>query len=238
METKTSEISRHDLPPALAEVLPWLEPDGDRRRVFQAAVLLAVALHLWLFAIVWPRVAPPAPDRTTGDEIHVLRLENIRFRRPRPPEEIPRPRKKVPGPDLTPDEPEIVERHAIEETPVEWDDQTVLGTVDTVPPPPVGRPAPPKIVDVGQIEAPRVLERVRPAYTRAAIDARIQGAVIVELVIGEQGAVENVRVLRGLPLGLTESAVAAVRRWRFEPSTLDGRPVKVRYRLTVHFELR
>jgi len=91
---------------------------------------------------------------------------------------------------------------------------------------------------VGEIEAPRVLERVQPVYTRAAIAARLEGPVILELVIAEDGSVENVRVLRKLPLGLTESAVAAVRRWRFEPSALNGHPIRVRYRLTVHFQLQ
>ena len=46
------------------------------------------------------------------------------------------------------------------------------------------------------------------------------------------------KVLRGLPLGLTESAVDAVRKWKFKPSTLNGKPVEVLYILTVRFNLQ
>ena len=52
-----------------------------------------------------------------------------------------------------------------------------------------------------------------------------------------QGTVADVKVLRPLGLGLTESAVEAAWQWRFEPSTLDGRPVSVIYQLSVIFTL-
>jgi TonB family protein len=50
--------------------------------------------------------------------------------------------------------------------------------------------------------------------------------------------VTDVRVLKTLPMGLTESAMDAVRQWRFRPATLDGRPVSVYFTLTVKFELQ
>ena len=225
-------------PAGAAGLYPWLAPDREHRRLLQAAVLLAVAVHLWLFALNWPQLTTrPAPEAGV-DNIHVLKLQEIHFAEPKPLEEVPKPRKKVQMPALRPNEPEIIERQPVEQIDIPWDGQAVLGVIDEVPPPPAPPAPAPRIVDVGEIEAPRVLGRVEPAYTRAAIDARLEGAVILELVIGEDGTVESVRVLRSLPLGLTERAVAAVRRWRFEPSTLDGRPIKVRYRLTVHFQLR
>ncbi len=222
-------------PAAPADLFPWLAPDEERRRLLQAAVLLAVAVHLWLFAIAWPRLRQAAGPPDIRDHIHVLRLENLRLEQPKPQEEIQVPPHiiHVPGGDNPP--PEIIERNW-PPPPVDLGSQ-YIPPVESIPPPPPAAEGP-RIVDVGEIEAPRVLERVQPAYTRAAIAARLEGAVILELVIGEEGTVESVRVLRRLPLGLTESAVAAVRRWRFEPSTLDGRPIKVRYRLTIHFQLR
>jgi len=225
--------------PGPAELFPWLAPDEEHRRLLHAAVLLAVAVHLWLFAVTWPQLVQRSASHGTVNDIHVLRLQNIRIKEPKPQEEVRVPPRRIPGPDLTPEEPEIVEgKRPTEEIDVPWDTQAVLGDMDDIPAPPAPPVQSPQIIDVGEIAAPRVIQRVRPAYTQAAIDARLQGAVILELVIGEDGAVERVRVLRGLPLGLKESAVSAVRRWRFDPSTLDGRPIKVRYRLTVHFQLR
>jgi TonB family protein len=47
-----------------------------------------------------------------------------------------------------------------------------------------------------------------------------------------------VRVLKGLPMGLDHAAVDAVQKWKFKPATLEGRPVKVYYVLTVNFQVQ
>lgn len=62
--------------------------------------------------------------------------------------------------------------------------------------------------------------------------------MILDCIIDTEGRVESVKVLRGLPLGLTKSAVDAVEQWRFEASEFNGHNVSVRYILTVHFNLR
>jgi protein TonB len=90
----------------------------------------------------------------------------------------------------------------------------------------------------GDVAKPEVLARVEPVYTEPARRARIQGVVIVETVIDTQGRVTDARVLKSLPMGLSESAVDAVRQWRFKPATLDGRAVSVYFTLTVKFELQ
>ncbi len=77
-----------------------------------------------------------------------------------------------------------------------------------------------------------------PQYTEEARRARIQGVVLLEAIIGCDGRVTNITVLQGLPLGLTEAAVDALSRWRFEPATLNGSPVSVFYNLTVNFRLQ
>lgn len=95
----------------------------------------------------------------------------------------------------------------------------------------------PVVLQAG-MKPPVVVSRVDPRYTEAARKVGLQGIVVVEAVIDERGRVAQVKVLRGLPLGLEEAAVAAVRQWRFEPATtLDGRPVKVYYNLTVNFRV-
>jgi protein TonB len=62
--------------------------------------------------------------------------------------------------------------------------------------------------------------------------------VIVEAIIDEKGNVTNARVLKGQPMGLDKAAIDAVTRWKFKPATLQGRPVKVYYSLTVNFQVQ
>lgn len=91
----------------------------------------------------------------------------------------------------------------------------------------------------GAVIAPVVLSRVEPHYPQAAILVRRQGVVVVEAEIDTQGAVRGVRAIGPrLGLGLEESAMEAVRAWRFSPARLGARPVAVYFRLTVRFTLR
>lgn len=91
-----------------------------------------------------------------------------------------------------------------------------------------------------RVKKPVVIEstRVAPRYSEAARRARLQGSVLVQAVIDERGNVTEVRVMRGLPMGLDQSAADAVSQWKFTPATLEGRPVKVYYLLTVYFEVK
>jgi protein TonB len=85
---------------------------------------------------------------------------------------------------------------------------------------------------------PVLLDGPQPRYTEMARRAGVQGTVIVEAIIDEQGRVTDVRILKALPMGLDQAAVEAVRSWRFKPATLAGRPVKVYYTLTANFTLQ
>lgn len=99
--------------------------------------------------------------------------------------------------------------------------------------PPAG---PPYRVE-GNVKRPEKISGLVPAYTAEARRARISGLVIVEALIDEQGNVTETRVLKGLPMGLEEAAVEAIRSWKFKPATLDGRPVPVYYVLTTNFQI-
>ncbi|MEE2775983.1 MAG: energy transducer TonB [Acidobacteriota bacterium] len=81
------------------------------------------------------------------------------------------------------------------------------------------------------------IEAVMPAYTEIARKGQIQGYVVLQTVIDNNGDVDDVRVLKGLPLGLTEAAVGAVTQWKYRPVTLNGKPVAVYFNLTVNFHL-
>ena len=113
------------------------------------------------------------------------------------------------------------------------------GTAAAPPPPPPPAPEPPAgpLRVGGDVKAPVAINRAKPDYTDAARKARITGVVVVEAIVNKQGDVEQVKVLKGLPLGLSEQAVDAVKKWRFHPGTLNGEPVEVIFDLTVNFTL-
>ncbi|HEY3158432.1 MAG TPA: energy transducer TonB [Vicinamibacterales bacterium] len=109
---------------------------------------------------------------------------------------------------------------------------------DPVPPPPPPPPPPPSIRHVGgDIKPPQKVVDVAPVYPPLARAARVEGIVILEAVIAEDGSVRDVRVLRSVQL-LDDAAAEAVRQWRFTPTLLNGQPVPVVMTITVAFKLR
>jgi protein TonB len=91
----------------------------------------------------------------------------------------------------------------------------------------------------GAVSAPRVIAQVKPTYTTEALSRKIQGTVVVELVVTRDGQPSRIRVLRSLdPGGLDEQAVAAVSQWRFEPGRLAGTPVNVLVTILLDFHIR
>ncbi len=91
---------------------------------------------------------------------------------------------------------------------------------------------------LGKVARPEVRSQVKPETTAEFRRHRgFSGTVIVEATIDTEGMVRKVRVLKGLPMGLTECAVNSVKAWTFKPATLDGKPVKVFYVLTVNFQI-
>jgi protein TonB len=77
--------------------------------------------------------------------------------------------------------------------------------------------------------------KVAARRTESARRAGLQGTVILEVVVDSEGCVRSPRILKGLPFGLNEAAVAAVRSWAFEPARFQGRPVAVYYVIPVSF---
>lgn len=89
---------------------------------------------------------------------------------------------------------------------------------------------------VGEVRMPRLIKRVEPLYPEIARQARVQGIVILEATTDIYGRVENVKVLRSVPL-LDGAAVDAVRQWVYEPMVVNGRPRAVVFTVTLRFEL-
>ena len=89
----------------------------------------------------------------------------------------------------------------------------------------------------GAIRTPVKVKDVRPVYPPEAQAARVTGVVILEARIGEDGAVEDARVLRSIPM-LDQAAVDAVMQWRFRPTLLNGKPTAVIMTVTVNFTMQ
>jgi TonB family protein len=81
-----------------------------------------------------------------------------------------------------------------------------------------------------------LLQRVEPEYPEEARQKRIQGAVVLEVRIGRDGAIEEVKLVSGQPL-LANAAIAAVKQWRFKPRLEEGQPVGMQTRVTLNFRM-
>ena len=210
---------------------------------------VSIVVHLCFIAgvVVSPLFATdelPVPPRATE---YVL----VSARLPSPP---PAPRPVTPvasttgapltAPDRVMPEPAV---SPVAPGPTDFDDvgDTALtgfmpGSVvagDPLPPPPPPPPAPRQVFRVGgDIRPPQKIRDVAPRYPAIAQASKVEGIVILEATIGEDGTVRDVRVLRGKPL-LDEAATEAVRQWRFTPTLLNGQPVPVVMTVTVSFTL-
>jgi len=89
----------------------------------------------------------------------------------------------------------------------------------------------------GPVRAPTKVVDVKPEYPEDARAAKIEGVVILGIVIGEDGSVIGTTVLRSIP-ALDQAAVDAVRQWMFEPTVLNGEPVEIEMAVTINFTLQ
>ena len=88
------------------------------------------------------------------------------------------------------------------------------------------------------VKAPKLIYKVEPKYTDEARDAKLDGAVILSLVVRADGTASDLVVKRGLGLGLDQAAVDAGKQWKFQPATKDDKPVNVAATIEVNFRLK
>jgi len=91
---------------------------------------------------------------------------------------------------------------------------------------------------IGNMTAPVLLSRNIPGYTEEARHARLEGTVVLWIVVDAKGDVSDASVKKGLGMGLDEKAVEAVRAWKFKPAMREGVAVPVRILVEVAFLLR
>jgi len=89
----------------------------------------------------------------------------------------------------------------------------------------------------GALEQANLIQKVQPIYPAAAKAARIQGAVTFEVVVSKDGIPVDIRVLSSPDDDLTQSALEAVRQWRYRPVLLNGSPVEIVTEVLVNYTL-
>jgi len=211
-----------------------LLPDTESTDRARKLVVVAIAVHLILFFVHFPAqkeeiIAQKEPPKPT---ITVLKII--------PPPKVPPPKVqqvekkiKIAIPDPTPDEPEPIREPEPEEIIPIPEGVIVQIGIPTGPPAPVG----PIMGGTAGTTKPIKIRDVEPVYPEAAKRVGLEGVVILQLVIDESGNVSDVKVIQQAPMGMTESAVEAVWKWKYQPSTLHGRPITVWITQTVRFKL-
>jgi TonB family protein len=82
----------------------------------------------------------------------------------------------------------------------------------------------------------RIVDRIEPEYPDAAKAHHVQGSVVLDVLVGRDGRVQRLSVVRGHPR-LADAATDAVRQWRFEPMIRNGRPASFKTNITLTFAL-
>jgi TonB family protein len=234
-KTKPQE-AKDDVDLAVGDLQTFAREYDDDNRTLKKALIVAVVFHLILGAIHFPSLMSDVQAEEKKNKVYVV--QQVRFKPPPPKEEqqVPeRKKKKVPIPDPTPDEPEPIRMPEQEQPDIDLPDTDLVFDIPDGPPP--AEPEGPILV-AGDVVAPEKLSAPQPVYTEMARKARIQGVVIVQAIIDKTGEVTNVKVLKGLPMGLDVAAADAVKKWKFRPATLNGKPVDVYYNLTVNFRIQ
>jgi periplasmic protein TonB len=88
----------------------------------------------------------------------------------------------------------------------------------------------------GNVKPPKQIRSETPVYPILAKQTHIQGTVLIDAVIDEQGNVVQAHVIGG-PVLLIQSALETVLKWKYEPSYLNGQPISVEMHVEVHFVL-
>jgi protein TonB len=227
------------------------------RRLRSKALVLSVVLEGLLLAamLVWPLISPgvlsarynvmPTPPYSGGGPAH-----HGRTTPPRPPAfRPPTICRAVCAPLLHPET-----RSSFAETPdLDTSADTngsgpgpfMLGTfipggsAEAIVAPEPPRPEPPALKPRPMSEgvmAAKLVQRIEPAYPAIARAAHVSGIVHLHAIVGKDGSVRELEAVDGNIL-LAQAAKAAVQRWRYQPTLLNGEPVEVDTYITVHFVL-
>jgi periplasmic protein TonB len=88
----------------------------------------------------------------------------------------------------------------------------------------------------GGVKAPRVISSPQPNYPQDARKGHAAGTIVIGLIVGSDGQIQDTKVQRGISPELDQAAVDAVKMWKYDPATKDGKPVRVQ--IAVEFDLQ
>ncbi len=205
-----------DLDPKLGRVLVQLEADVAADGAVADVRLLAVSI----VAAKVEMTADPAALREDFDAMVKASIASLRQWRFDPPSGTP----------------------AVVRVPIYFDiagRKTTFGAIRPASgyPPHVAAVPPSDVLKVGGvIKAPKRLVNVSPRYPDDALQAKVQGAVVLDVVVDADGVPTDVQVSKGVPM-LDAAAIEAVRQWRYEPTLMNGAPVPIAMTVTVNFTL-
>ncbi|MBR9979905.1 MAG: energy transducer TonB [Desulfatitalea sp.] len=212
------------------------------RTTWLLAALVAVGMNLLLFGAMpyLARAVPAAPDYGTL----VSQIQVIRLKRPETPPERKAPEPPKPRETVTPDQTPRPARPLATRLSLPFEVAPRL----PAGPGTLALPAfdlsalnlgPPGVFEAGDLDRQLVVvSRMPPVYPLNARRNGIQGWVNVRFIVNEQGRVEDVTIREADPREVfDQSVIRCVSGWRFQPGTVDGRPVKVWAETTLHFEL-
>jgi len=92
--------------------------------------------------------------------------------------------------------------------------------------------------EISHTTEPKPIHTVRSQYTKEALAAKIEGDVILSLMVGLDGVPSDIKLVRGLGMGLDEKAVECLQQWRFKPATnYFSEPVSAKATVVVNFRL-
>jgi periplasmic protein TonB len=96
-----------------------------------------------------------------------------------------------------------------------------------------------KVYHVGRdgVTPPRVIYKVDPSYDDTARKAKLNGFVVLTLIVTPDGDAKNIRIVKSLSPGLDQKSIEAVSQWKFAPATKDGKPVAVELQVQTTFKL-
>jgi protein TonB len=228
-----------------------------RRKALTLSVALETALvaSIFLFPLLFPSVLPTILSKAPAPPYHRGFTDIFVQQTPHGPSAPAAPNHSVvpifaqppripttiySGPDTAPSAPSATGDAGPGVPGGDINSLGIPGGLGTQPPPEIKPPSPEKPtrpVKVSQgVMAASILHQVQPAYTPVERTMRLSGEVLLHAIIGKDGTVRELQVVSGNPL-LAQTAIAAVRQWRYRPTLLNGEAVDVDTIVSVKFIL-
>lgn len=217
----------------------------EERKPAQYSLLISLLSLLLALYIVFPSMLEVVDIEKKAEEIYIPAggYKSLPLSQSKP-QERPKTIRQEFIPQLYPEIRDInlvIDDDTVEITESDWNGLSIDGSVDGVEFGLGGSGSGPTINAGagGDVPEPELLYRVEPDYPEAARRARVDGFVLIQAIVSKTGDVIDIKVLQApaAKYGFAEKAVEAVGKWKFKPSIYKGKPVNVRIRFAVEFNL-